>query len=134
MLYRRGLVSGQGVRVPWRIGVRSRCACTMEDWCQVKVCVYHGGLVSGQGVRVPLRTDVRSRCACTMEDWCQVKVCVYHGGLVSGQGRCYTVRRRGTVHERTVQDPLFLSSSPQSFIDVHCNTITIQHSIRNRVL
>ena len=31
---------------------RARC-CTVEDWCQVKVCVYHRGLVSGQGVRAP---------------------------------------------------------------------------------
>ena len=45
-------MSDQGMRVSWT-GVRSRCACTMKDCCQVKVCVYHGGQVSGQGVHVP---------------------------------------------------------------------------------
>ena len=92
-------MSGQGVRVPRSTGVRSRCACTMEDRCQVKVCVFHRGQVLGQGryytagyrcqVKagvIPWMTGVRSRCACTTEDRCQVKVCVYYGGHVSGQG------------------------------------------------
>ena len=80
-------MSGQGVRVPRSTGVRSRCACTMEDRCQVKVCVFHRGQVLGQGryYTAGYRCQVKAGVY-TVDDRCQVKVCVYHGGQVSGQG------------------------------------------------